>query len=305
MRPAQTAILALGLSLFIPACNLFAFAAEPDPATLTDREYRFTLALPVGWTVVRKVKDPSSFLRMVLLSPDRRQSVEAYALKSAADIDLESLAASDRKFFPFLGAQRDTRTLRPWLAPRSIEKSYAPNQHGEYALARFFADRTVGYSLLAFSKQDDLAPAEPILDSFASDVSLSAHWRNRLAQSGLLGWLGSLLVSAAAVGVLYLAGRSGLALRRGLERRKLLARAKLEALRQGLTTNEKWLKLRKRSARRIALVLSIWAILYLALFLVLPLPQFLFSLLALIVPALGYFGVLFRLSDDPDDYIDL
>jgi len=97
MRLAQTAVFVLGLALFTPAGDLRAFQGAPSPAPLADREYHFTVGMPAGWTLKRKAKDRSSFLRLVLQSPDRLQSIEVYGLKNEENVDLEKLAAHDRE----------------------------------------------------------------------------------------------------------------------------------------------------------------------------------------------------------------
>lgn len=103
-------------------------------------------------------------------------------------------------------------------------------------------------------------------------------------------------------GAIYLLGYSGLMLRGGIETRKALGDIREDARKKGLSINEKWFKLNRKSLAKIVFPIFGWIGVYVIAFEILPPKLFFVSLLALIVPVLGYFGIFFTPSDDPGDY---
>jgi len=109
----------------------------------------------------------------------------------------------------------------------------------------------------------------------------------------ILFWLLSIGAIWLFFGGLYLLGKTGQLVRKGVETRKTLNKTDREAGCEELVANEEWYVFNRKSILWIIGPVLGWVGIYLALLLVLPLRVFLFSLFVLIVPALGYFGIFF------------
>ena len=143
---------------------------------------------------------------------------------------------------------------------------------------------------------------------FFGDVvkELVAMFTNGVSQfSGILPQvivvgIGCLILS----GILYLLGLSGKKIREGVEIKKALKKVEIEAKNTRATLTPKYYEYRGKANRKIMIPVLIWLIIYAILFFYLPLNLFLLSLLALIIPFLGFLGIFisFTPSDDPNDY---
>ena len=120
---------------------------------------------------------------------------------------------------------------------------------------------------------------------------------------GIGGWIGGIIASLLLIGVLYLLGKTGQLMRKGVEIKKALKKAKFEGAQKELVPNPKWHEFNRKATRWIIGPILGWAAVYTVLFLMLPSGVFLLSLLALILPVLGYFGIFFVPSEDLDDYL--
>ena len=110
--------------------------------------------------------------------------------------------------------------------------------------------------------------------------------------SDVVGWISGIVGLAIFLGFLYVIGLTGKLVREGIETKKTLKLAKEQAMSKGLSINQsKYQELDSRATRIIFIPLAGWILLYSILFFVLPTERFLASLLFLIAPALGYFGL--------------
>jgi len=120
----------------------------------------------------------------------------------------------------------------------------------------------------------------------------------------VLGWLLWFLGIAVFFLVAYLLGSTGRLVRKGVEVKRALRKARLDASKQGMIPNEKWYVYRRKSTIWILMPTLGWIIFYIILYFFIPTKFFLLSLIALVIPILGYFGIFFTPSDDPSGYID-
>lgn len=120
---------------------------------------------------------------------------------------------------------------------------------------------------------------------------------------GIGGWIGGIIAMLLFIGVLYLLGKTGQLVRKGVETKKALNKAKLDAAQKRLVVTSKWHEYNRKATLWITGPILGWIGVYVVLFLVLPLGTFLVSLLGLIPPVLGYFGIFFVPSGDLDDYL--
>ncbi|MFA6971436.1 MAG: hypothetical protein WC208_08560 [Gallionella sp.] len=116
-------------------------------------------------------------------------------------------------------------------------------------------------------------------------------------------WAFGLVISLLCIGVLYLLGKTGQFVRRGIELKKVLKNAKIEATTNGFQLNDLWFKYDRKATLFVLVPLLGWGGTYTYLAFILPLKSLLWSLIVLGVPLLGYFGIFFVPSDDGSDYI--
>lgn len=93
-------------------------------------------------------------------------------------------------------------------------------------------------------------------------------------------------------GILYLIGKTGQTVRRGIILNKELIKAQVEATQKGLVVNEKWFLLKRKSKLLIMMPLLGLSIVYIVLFVTFPSNYFFASLFGLIPFGLGFFGIL-------------
>lgn len=106
--------------------------------------------------------------------------------------------------------------------------------------------------------------------------------------------LRSAVLCLLGIGVLFLLGTTGLWVRQGVETKKALRKVRADAANKGLGANEKkWRALNRKATLQIWGPIVGWLLAYGAFFFLLPGEYFSFSLLGLIAPLLGYFGIRF------------
>jgi hypothetical protein len=115
----------------------------------------------------------------------------------------------------------------------------------------------------------------------------------------IFSWIVGLLALVAVVVVLYGIGTVGAYIRRGVETKKALKKARNQGNKEGVTIDEaKYSQLNSKATGYIILpIVGILAV-YFMFFLFLPSWAFFMSLIVLIVPILGYNGIFFTIGDD-------
>ena len=319
MKHILTILLVAVTSLIL---SFSAKAASPDPRVIDDKDYFFTIETPNNWQVEQSPRIDSNW-RLTASPSDKSLQIAVYSIKAGGDVDLDKLAASDKSLLPNLGPVVSERALfrffRNWelgwfgklfLKPTEIEKKYQRNQTGKYAIARFTVSGTYGYMIVAYSNKDSFDSALPIIDSFEAYVSSIEDIKNKWAKAkedGLLrsalGWLGGIAAVLAAIGVLFLLGKSGQMLRRGIEINRMLGKARSEVARNGGSLSPAYHEYKRKAARNILVPTLSWAAVYSVVAALAPVKIFLVSLALLVVPILGYFGIFFVPSEDPGDYL--
>lgn len=119
-----------------------------------------------------------------------------------------------------------------------------------------------------------------------------------------VGWLVGLVISLLFIGVLYLLGKTGQIVRRGVEIKKMLRKAKLDAATNGLQIDGgRYRKYDRKATFFISVPVLGWSTTCTYLAVILPVKVLTWLLVFLIVPLLGYFGIFFVPSDDGSDYV--
>lgn len=118
----------------------------------------------------------------------------------------------------------------------------------------------------------------------------------------LASWIFGIVVSLLGIAVLYMLGQTGVSIRTGIETKKALNKIKDELAQEGVSVNEKWHSLNKQASNWIRWPVLGWLLFYIGVLFLLP-KLFLLSLLLLIVPVLGFSGIVFVPSIDPRDYL--
>ena len=111
------------------------------------------------------------------------------------------------------------------------------------------------------------------------------------AASRIATFVGKLVPFVLVGAGLFIMGYSGRVMRRGIGMKNALKHAKEELKKEGKQINEeKWGSVMRGAKLRIGLPFVFWAILYIALYRLLPFNIFALSLLALLLPMMGYLG---------------
>jgi hypothetical protein len=266
-----------------------------------NEKFYFSVDLPADWRTA-EVSEPNSILRLKSLSPDGRQSIYIYVIESKESIDLEKLADADSELFPNLGQPVDSKKIREYLVVlKRIEKTYKTN-FGKTKLLFQVADN-LGYILQWQSLDEDKDNTTYLNVSNTFDVNIPVTKTIMGWFTGIGAWIIGIVVCLLGIGILYLIGTTGQLIRRGINLRTYLAKAKKEFLLKGFIANEKYHELNRKSTYYIVLPLLGWGIVYIILFGIFSSKNFLLSLLALIPVVLGFFGILFGPGDDPTDYV--
>lgn len=117
------------------------------------------------------------------------------------------------------------------------------------------------------------------------------------------GWILGIIFSLLGIALLYVLGQTGVSIRKGIETKKALNQIRDEFAQQGFIVNEKWDSLNQEATNSIRWPVLGWLAFYVGVLFLLP-KLFLFSLLLLIVPALGFFGIVLVPSSNPMSYLD-
>lgn len=285
---------------------LFAFHVVPSEAeqledrpineTISDPRFFFSVSLPRGWTSSTS-KDASSFFRASGRAPSGEASVEIFAIDAKGVVDVRKFA--DAQTFKNLGALEKTEVIREHFGgPLLVEKRFAANSQGDKALARFIAYGEYGYILLALDRADTFADGRSVFSTFETHIPVAAQ------MTGIVDYFEGIALFLVVMGAIYLLGKSGQLIRRGVELRRHLKGVERQASEKHVKLNEILLGQYYRKANvLVAVPLLGWIVTYGSLAWVLPTALFLPSLAGLLVPFLGYFGIFFVPSDDGLDYI--
>jgi len=117
------------------------------------------------------------------------------------------------------------------------------------------------------------------------------------------GWILGIIFSLLGIALLYVLGQTGVSIRKGIETKKALKKVREEAAQEGYIVNEKWHSLNQQASNWIRWPVVGWLAFYVGVLFLLP-KLFVFSLLLLIVPALGFFGIVLVPSSNPMSYLD-
>jgi hypothetical protein len=270
-----------------------------DTKEFKNENFYFSLNLPNDWITSEATSQDSS-LQLSSQSHDKRQSLSIYIIQAEDDIDLKKFADTYSNMFINIGGLEDTKKIREYLVfLKSIEKSYETNTQSTKLY--FQVKDNIGYILMWQSLDKDFTNYTNIADTFNVRIPLLktiGGWFK-----GIGAWIIGIIIALLGVGLLYLIGKTGQLVRKGVETKKALNKFKVESLRKGFGVNEKWHLFNKKSTFWIVLPVLGWVVVYFGLFYFLSSKYFLISLLALIPILLGYFGVIFGPSEDPDDYL--
>lgn len=286
-------------SSFSARYSVAALSSNTNTVQVTDSAYFFSASIPADWRVTRP-KDPTSFLRVSAKSSTGDFSVSFYAFRRPGVIELEKFARMDSQFFKNLGPMTDTRNIREYLFwTRAIEKTYGKNTRGLYTLARFESHGSYAYALVAAGSSPDFSAAKNVFKTFHVDIPESAQ----LAPEYSLEWAKGVVISLLGIAVLYLLGKSGQLVRRGVELKKALKSAQRDATQKGLQINDNVFRRYHRKATwLICAPLLGWSAAYSILMVASPLKIMWPSFFFLLFPLFGYFGFVVVPSDDAADY---
>lgn len=120
---------------------------------------------------------------------------------------------------------------------------------------------------------------------------------------GILAWALGIVGSLFVIGILYLLGKTGASVRRGIKTRRMLQQIKKRADTDGLILSKEWHQVNRKAWAQILFPVLGWGSFYITCVFILPPILSLVSLILLVPPILGFFGIIFVPSNDPDDYV--
>jgi hypothetical protein len=182
-----------------------------------------------------------------------------------------------------------------YVIPKNIVKSYKSNSLNTKIV--FQVKDNLGYILLWSSTDNDDTIFSESLNTFKINIPFSKTIKSWF--SGILGWVVGIVILLLSLGVLFLIGKTGTIMRKGIEIKKAIKIAVKENPHKGLNFDNHILKLNRKSAFMIILPLLGWIIIYVCVFVLFSTKIFLLSLLGLIPVILGFFGIFF--TPDLDD----
>lgn len=264
-----------------------------------NEKFYFSIQLPNDWNT-SEIPDLKSDLKLTSLSPNGHQTISLFVIESTNNIDLVKLADADSKIFKNLGPTIEKKTKRKYLIIiKGIEKSYL--SQGQTTKLFFQVKNNFGYILMWKSIDKDNSTYLKVAHTFDINMPFSKTVLGWIGDIG--GWIVGIIALFLIIGILFLIGITGQFLGRGINLKKELIKSKKESLRKGLVVNEKWHSLNRKSNFWITLPILGWSSLYVYLFNIFPAITFLILLLGLVPVIMGYFGILFGPSTDPDDYL--
>lgn len=124
------------------------------------------------------------------------------------------------------------------------------------------------------------------------------------ALSGILICLSGVLKTIIICLALFPLSKTGYLIRKGFIYKRGLRRIRLILSQQKMIPNENFRKENIKATLYIILPIAGWLIFYIIFFHFLPFSTYKWALFALIAPILGFFGIFFKPSDDPSDYLE-
>lgn len=257
----------------------------------------FSINLPSNWNT-SLITDSKSTLRLVSKSPDSHQSLFIYVLESNDEIDLKKFADSDTKLFSNLGLLSETKNINDYfIIPKSIVKSYKSNNLN--TKLSFQVKNNLGYILMWTSIDNDDTTYLKALSTFDINIPFSKTLSGWF--SGILGWIVGIVFLLLSCGVLYLIGKIGTIIRKGIEIKKAIKIAIIQHPNEGFEFNMHISKFKRKSTNMIIIPLLALIIVFVSVYVIFSTKIFLYSLFGLIPIILGFFGIFF--APDLDELI--
>lgn len=255
---------------------------------INEKSY-FSINLPSNWKT-SIITDSTSTLRLISTSPDSQQSLFIYVLESNDEIDLIKFADSDTKFFSNLGQLTDKKSVNDYfIIPKSIIKSYKSIKLN--SKLSFQVKNNLGYIIMWSSIDNDDTIYLKALSTFKIDIPFSKILLGWF--SGILGWVVGIVLLLLGCGVLYLIGKLGTIIRKGIKIKNAIRTALIEHPNEGLDFNIQIRKLNKKSNNMIIIPLFAIIIVFVCVYVLFSTKIFLYSLFGLIPVILGFFGIFF------------
>lgn len=281
--------------------NSNSFANESGFYSQTDSLFFYKVDIPINWNTTIANND-SSFLRIASINPSNDQAFFIYAFKAEEKIDLKSFSRKSDELFSELGQYlpEKGKFINKIVTPSKFIKTYKNTKY----ISKLYitSDYNFGYIILYKSSKDKFQYFDQITKSFKSNIPFKYKVTSWIKDSGILSWIVGIIMFLVGIGFLFLIGKSGQLVRKGINTKKELAKIKTAALLNGYNTNDKWDLYNRKSNLWIAVPLVSVIIFYAIMFLLTSLTVFLISLIGLAVFVLGFFNFILGPSADVDDY---
>jgi len=170
------------------------------------------------------------------------------------------------------------------LPIKRIEKMYKLENQTTNLV--FQAESNFAYILVWRGFSKDLSIFKEAVRTFQINVPFS----EKIKGKGIGTWI----IVIIGIGILYLFGKGGLFIRKGVETKKALRKVRNEAYQKGWKITKKWHEFKIKSTVWIAGPVLVCILFYVFIFIILPLKLFLFCLVGVIAMMLGYFGIVFK-----------
>jgi hypothetical protein len=287
--------------LLFMSINDTSYANETEFKTHIDKEYFFKIDIPTNWNNLFAEKD-YSFLRLSSVNPSNEQAFFLYAIKADTKIDLKLLAGRSDELFSGLGQYfpENKKIINYISKPQKYIRTYKNDKYTTKLYIK--SDYNFGYILMYKSSNNNFQYFDEITKSFTSDISYWYKLKTWFKGGGIFKWIIGIIISLLVIGLLYLIGKSGQTLSKGIEMKKELKKIKKTAIQNGNTINEKWKLYNKKSNQSIFIPLICVILFYSLMFFFSSIKIFAVSLIGFVVFMLGFFNVFFVPSSNANDY---
>ncbi|MCF8009138.1 MAG: hypothetical protein K9K32_05180 [Halanaerobiales bacterium] len=290
------------LFIFIIIFSITIFAQDGQYIKINDQNYNYSFKIPNDWELETNFDNPKSYQRLVATDPNQDYVFTIFALKNNKKIDLQKLTELDREIFDNLGSKIKSKEINKYLIFRyAVKKRYDKNEHGLYALAHYQVSGPYGYLIFTFSKYNDFSNINKIIKSFKPKVPLLEKVLARFGSP--LIWMAGILIGLILIGLTYVLAKTGYLFRKGIMLKQELNKKEYKILKKDKKIKKVWKKNNNKAFKLIVLPVLAWIALFFLLRYFLPNDFLKATLILLLFPLLGYFGVFPTLSKNPFDYL--
>lgn len=278
------------------------------PSVISSNEYFVELQVPKSWSVQL---GKNQYHWLTTQSKDNINYIKIYTFKFNRRMSNTEFLKYESKLFPKVGKPIESRKIElPWFRKifgipyEGVDRIYKVRGNDKL-MVRYITSSTYAYAVVASSSSNNIEPLQKMLNydlTIFNKHVVYADIKNILNNyHEIMIWVIGAAIAFAFWIIIGFLGKTGWSIRTARERIKLLYDIKIQSEKSKETLNNKYYRLLFKARVIICFIVSTWAVFYALGFYLLG-KKAIILLALLIVPILGYFGLRFGPSDDPDDW---